>query len=151
MKKKSLLFLIGIVFVGCNISTNDSGIKVNLAKEILMEKNRYTINSCYDEIAEYRFYDKTYNKIFYEDTDFKTIEKEINDKVIYKDPLNIVLYEGKKTLDCAVDYDENNTNTVILYCINSKFKDNNNSYHVKRTLYSTKEEALEHSDEDCYN
>jgi hypothetical protein len=149
--KKSLLFLTAIMFVGCNIPTKNNGIKVNLAKEILMSNNRYTVNSCYDEIAEYRFYDKTYNKIFYEDTDFKTIEREINDKVVYKDALNITLYEGKKTLDCALDYDINNTKTVTLYCINSKFKENNNSYHVKRTLYSTKEEALEHSDEDCSN
>jgi len=149
---KNLLILSAIaLLVGCKVPTSSKGVEVNLAKEILTSKNRFSVNSCYNEIVEYRFYDKTYNKIFYEETDFDHIEREINDEVVYKDALNIILYEGRTTLDCAVEYDLNDTNKVTLYCINSKFKDRKNAYHTKRTLYPTKEEALEHSDEDCYN
>ena len=147
--KKLLIFFTVLTLIGCkvNIPSNKDDITSNLTKEMLLSDNRYSINSCYDEIVEYRFYEKTYNKIFYKDETFKDIEKEIIDKIEYKDYLNITLYEGELVIDCGVQ--EKSNKAIVLYCINREYKDNNNSYHTKRTLYLTKEEAIEHSDEDC--
>ena len=144
---KNLIYILALLGLsGCEFLNDDNEV-VNVAHQELTAKNRYTINSCYDEIVEYRFYDDTYRKIFYKDDDFKEIEKEINDKVNYKDSLNIELYQNGLILDCSVKYKENDI--IILYCINQEFKNKEGYYHIQRTLYPTKEEAIKHSDEDC--
>jgi len=144
--KKVIYFLSIFGLVGCDLSTSTIGF-INQAQEELTAKSRYTVNSCYDEIVEYRFYDESYKKIFYVDDNFSDIEEEISDKVEYVDSLNIVLYQNPLILDCSVKYNDNDI--ITLYCINREYKDQEGYYHIQRTLYPTKEEALEHRDEDC--
>jgi len=144
--KKIYLILIALMVSGCNI-TSSSPSGSELLRDILESTNRYSINSCYDEVVEYIFYDDSYTKIFYEDESFGYIKDKISDKVEYIDSLNLKLYENNITLDCGVQVKENNI--VVLYCINEQYKDNPEYYHVKRTLYPTKDEAIAHANEDC--
>jgi hypothetical protein len=146
MKKIIYLAVLAFVVSGCELATDNNEV-MNLAQEELTAKSRYTVNGCYDEIVKYTFYDNTYRKIYYTDDDFKDVEKEINDKVNYIDSLNIELYQDGLILDCSVKYNKNDI--ITLYCINKEYKDKEGYYYIQRTLYPSKEEALEHRDEDC--
>ena len=133
-----------LLLSACSFMTDDSK---DIARDELSSKSRYSINSCYDEIVEYRLYDKTYTKIFYLDDSFSSIEKEINDKVEYKDSLNITLYQDSLVIDCSIKYEDNDI--VILYCRNREYKDKKSYYDIPRTLYPSKKEAIANRDKDC--
>ena len=145
--KRLYIFLIMLFISGCG---EESFLKREpLSKELLSSGPFYSINKCYDEIVEYRFYNKEYEKIFYKEQEFSQIEKEIRDKIEYKNDFEVVIYEGDIVLECNVA-DDNKDGNIELYCINQEYKDKEGYYHTKRTLYKTKELAVEHQDEDCF-
>jgi len=142
--KKLLVLPVLFLITACSFNDLMDNDTSKVVKSELSQKSRYTINGCYDEIVEYKFDESRYKKIFYKDDSFTEVEKEINGDVEYVDALNITLYENSLILDCGVKYIDNDA--IELYCKN---RDEESSYHVKRTLYPDKEDAIEHSDEDC--
>jgi hypothetical protein len=148
--RKILYFLAAtLMFTSCSETDFVDNSAGSLAKDRLIKQPYYTINKCYDEIVEYQFYaDGNYHKIFYKDQDFTEIEKEISDKVEYINEFDVIIYDNGIVLECKVA-DDNSDGNIELYCINREYKDAYYSYDVKRTLYTTKEQAVTYQDEDC--
>ncbi len=145
--KKFILFTLIAFINGCGTNLDNKG--AFLSKEILERSTYYISDRCYqgNEYAKYNFFDHKYIKVIFEDDDLTSISKTIEDKIEYIDMFDIVMYEKGEIFDCVVE--ENGEHSVRLYCINRKFKSDSDYYHIQKTLWDSKNSALEYKDIDC--
>lgn len=143
-----ILFVVVIFFLmqGCGVTNSDPE-GTFIVKETLQRSSYYISDSCYkgNEYAQYEFFDKSYRKTIFEEPTLETVSEIIEDRIDYLNMLQISLYEGNTIFDCTVD--RNDEHSVALVCINRAFA--NSSYHIIKTLWDSKELALEHKDYDC--